>query len=104
MAATLHVVRTNPSSILREGPIRLQLSRNLYRICRAARRRVASTRGQESGVRSQESGIMAAIKVEPGKTRVGWIGTGVMGHWMCQHLMTKGYAATVYNRTKDKAQ
>jgi len=23
---------------------------------------------------------------------------------MCQHLMTKGYAATVYNRSKDKAQ
>jgi 3-hydroxyisobutyrate dehydrogenase len=47
---------------------------------------------------------MAAIKVEPGKTRVGWIGTGVMGRWMCQHLMTKGYAATVYTRSKDKAQ
>jgi 3-hydroxyisobutyrate dehydrogenase len=50
---------------------------------------------------------MAAIKVDwatPGKTRVGWIGTGVMGRWMCQHLLTKGYAATVYNRTKDKAQ
>jgi 3-hydroxyisobutyrate dehydrogenase len=47
---------------------------------------------------------MAAIKMEPGKTRVGWVGTGVMGRWMCQHLMTKGYPATVYNRTKDKAQ
>src|SRR5262249_42715446 len=35
---------------------------------------------------------------------VGWVGTGVMGRWMCQHLMTKGYPATVYNRTKDKAQ
>jgi 3-hydroxyisobutyrate dehydrogenase len=34
---------------------------------------------------------------------VGWIGTGVMGRWMCQHLMTKGYKATVYNRSKDKA-
>jgi 3-hydroxyisobutyrate dehydrogenase len=47
---------------------------------------------------------MAAIKVEPGMTRVGWVGTGVMGRWMCQHLMAKGYPATVYNRTKDKAQ
>ncbi len=46
---------------------------------------------------------MALSKAEPGKTRVGWIGTGVMGRWMCQHLMTKGYRATVYNRTKDKA-
>src|SRR5262245_18715763 len=43
-------------------------------------------------------------KAEPGKTRVGWIGTGVMGRWMCQHLMTKGYSVTVYNRSRDKAQ
>ena len=47
---------------------------------------------------------MAITKAEPGKTRIGWIGTGVMGRWMCQHLMTKGYKATVYNRSKDKAQ
>jgi 3-hydroxyisobutyrate dehydrogenase len=40
----------------------------------------------------------------PGTTRIGWIGTGVMGRWMCQHLMGKGFAATVYNRSKDKAQ
>lgn len=43
-------------------------------------------------------------KAEPGKTRVGWVGLGVMGRWMCQHVMSKGYSATVYNRTKDKAQ
>src|SRR5262245_21583410 len=47
---------------------------------------------------------MAISKAEPGKTRVGWIGTGVMGRWMCQHLMSKGYQATVYNRSKDKAR
>ena len=47
---------------------------------------------------------MAFSKAEPGKTRVGWIGTGVMGRWMCQHLMTKGYQVTVYNRTKEKTQ
>jgi 3-hydroxyisobutyrate dehydrogenase len=47
---------------------------------------------------------MAFTKAQPGKTRIGWIGTGVMGRWMCQHLMTKGYHATVYNRSKDKAQ
>ena len=41
---------------------------------------------------------------QPGKTRIGWIGTGVMGRWMCQHAMKKGYAATVYNRSQDKAQ
>jgi 3-hydroxyisobutyrate dehydrogenase len=47
---------------------------------------------------------MPLTKAEPGKTRVGWIGTGVMGRWMCQHLITKGYAATVYNRSRDKAR
>ena len=47
---------------------------------------------------------MTLEKAQPGKTRVGWIGTGVMGRWMCQHLMTKGFSATVFNRSKDKAQ
>jgi 3-hydroxyisobutyrate dehydrogenase len=46
---------------------------------------------------------MAFTRAEPGKTRVGWIGTGVMGRWMCQHLITKGYRATVFNRSRDKA-
>lgn len=46
---------------------------------------------------------MAISKAEPGKTRVGWIGTGVMGRWMCQHILSKGYSATVYNRSRDKA-
>jgi 3-hydroxyisobutyrate dehydrogenase len=47
---------------------------------------------------------MAVSKVEPGKTRIGWIGTGVMGRWMCHHLMSKGYSATVYTRSRDKAR
>src|SRR5437868_2350501 len=47
---------------------------------------------------------MPLTRAEPGKTRVGWIGTGVMGRWMCQHLMTKGYKATVFNRSKEKLQ
>src|SRR5437868_12875454 len=47
---------------------------------------------------------MPLTKAEPGKTHVGWIGTGVMGRWMCQQLITKGYKATVYNRTRDKAK
>jgi 3-hydroxyisobutyrate dehydrogenase len=33
---------------------------------------------------------------------VGWIGTGVMGFWMCRHLMENGYKAVVFNRTKSK--
>jgi 3-hydroxyisobutyrate dehydrogenase len=47
---------------------------------------------------------MPLTKAEPGQTHIGWIGTGVMGRWMCQHLMTKGCPATVYNRSRDKAQ
>src|SRR5438876_11946298 len=47
---------------------------------------------------------MSLSKAEPGKTRVGWIGTGVMGRWMCGHLVAKGYKATVYNRSRDKAK
>lgn len=43
-------------------------------------------------------------KIEPTTTKIGWIGTGVMGRWMCQHLMDLGYDMTVYNRTKSKAQ
>ena len=46
---------------------------------------------------------MSQIVVEPGTTRIGWIGTGVMGSSMCGHLMAAGFSATVYNRTKEKA-
>jgi 3-hydroxyisobutyrate dehydrogenase len=42
--------------------------------------------------------------VAPGQTRIGWIGTGVMGASMCSHLLQAGFAATVYNRTREKAQ
>ena len=41
---------------------------------------------------------------EPGKTKVGWIGTGVMGASMCGHLLRAGYAATVFNRSPAKLQ
>src|SRR5207248_1984160 len=47
---------------------------------------------------------MTPPAVKPGTTRIGWIGTGVMGRWMCQHVMAKGFSATVFNRSKDKAQ
>ncbi len=45
---------------------------------------------------------MSVQKAVSGKTRIGWIGTGVMGRWMCQHAMSKGFTATIYNRSKDK--
>jgi 3-hydroxyisobutyrate dehydrogenase len=45
-----------------------------------------------------------SLSIEPGKTKIGWIGTGVMGASMCGHLIDAGFAATVYSRTKSKAQ
>ena len=47
---------------------------------------------------------MAIAGVEPGKTRIGWIGTGVMGSSMCGHLLDAGFAVTVYSRTRAKAE
>jgi 3-hydroxyisobutyrate dehydrogenase len=38
------------------------------------------------------------------KTRIGWIGTGVMGSSMCGHLIAAGYHATVFNRTAEKTR
>ncbi len=35
--------------------------------------------------------------------KIGWIGTGVMGKSMCIHILKKGYALSVYNRTREKA-
>ena len=43
-----------------------------------------------------------ALDFAPGKTRIGWIGTGVMGTSMCGHLLAAGYQATVYNRSQSK--
>jgi 3-hydroxyisobutyrate dehydrogenase len=36
--------------------------------------------------------------------RIGWIGTGIMGASMCGHLMTAGHAATVFTRTRARAE
>ncbi len=44
------------------------------------------------------------LVVAPGKTRIGWIGTGVMGSSMCGHLIAAGYKAVVYNRTPEKSK
>jgi 3-hydroxyisobutyrate dehydrogenase len=36
-------------------------------------------------------------------TRIGWIGTGVMGASMCGHLLAAGHPVTVTTRTRSKA-
>lgn len=42
--------------------------------------------------------------VSPSTTRVGWIGTGVMGCSMCSHIIKAGFKLTVFNRTISKAK
>ncbi len=46
---------------------------------------------------------MSVPEIVPGKTRLGWIGTGVMGSSMCGHLMSAGFAMTVTTRSRGKA-
>jgi 3-hydroxyisobutyrate dehydrogenase len=57
---------------------------------------------------STEPGLMAGAVVplpplSPGSTKLGWIGTGVMGASMCGHLLAAGYQVTVTNRTRARA-
>ena len=40
----------------------------------------------------------------PSPVRIGWIGTGVMGEPMCEHLLGAGYGLSVFTRTPSKAQ
>lgn len=40
---------------------------------------------------------------DPAHTRVGWIGTGVMGASMCRHLQAAHYRLTLYTRNRSKA-
>ncbi len=42
-------------------------------------------------------------EVHPSQIKIGWVGTGVMGRWMCQHVMDLGYTAAIFTRTKSKA-
>lgn len=47
---------------------------------------------------------MAAPTISPETTKIGWIGIGVMGSSMVGHLIDAGFSATVYSRTKSKAE
>jgi len=47
---------------------------------------------------------LRAMQISPEQTKLGWIGTGVMGRSMCGHLLDAGYSVTLTNRTREKAQ
>lgn len=42
-------------------------------------------------------------RAAPSTTRIGWIGTGVMGGPMCRHLLHAGYRLTLFTRNRSKA-
>jgi 3-hydroxyisobutyrate dehydrogenase len=44
------------------------------------------------------------MSIAPGKTVVGFIGLGVMGQSMANHILTAGYELHVYTRTPHKAE
>ncbi len=44
------------------------------------------------------------LPISPGQTRIGWIGTGVMGASMCRHLLEAGYRTTLFSRTRKKSE
>jgi 3-hydroxyisobutyrate dehydrogenase len=47
---------------------------------------------------------MTEREIAPGSTRVGWIGTGLMGASLCGHLLTHGYELCVFTRTRTRAE
>ena len=42
--------------------------------------------------------------LSPSSSKVAWIGVGVMGRWMCHHLLQAGSRVCVHTRTPEKAQ
>jgi 3-hydroxyisobutyrate dehydrogenase len=47
---------------------------------------------------------MSIAPIVPGQTRIGWIGTGVMGTSMVGHLMSAGFETTITTRRREKAE
>ncbi len=47
---------------------------------------------------------MTIPAVVAGKTKIGWIGTGVMGSSMCGHLLAAGFSVTLFNRSRSRAE
>ncbi|WP_024333040.1 NAD(P)-dependent oxidoreductase [Desulfotignum balticum] len=43
------------------------------------------------------------MQISPEKTRIGFIGLGVMGHSMAGHILDSGYALCVHTRTRARA-
>ena len=46
---------------------------------------------------------MIPVNPNTSTTKIGWIGTGIMGASMCSHIVKNGYKTFVHNRTQGKA-
>lgn len=55
-------------------------------------------------LRTMATVAASAEPLAPSNTRLGWIGTGVMGRSMCTLLLKAGYTLTIFTRTQSKAQ
>jgi 3-hydroxyisobutyrate dehydrogenase len=58
----------------------------------------------EAGIDRELRGEQSVSSSDAAPTRIGWIGTGVMGTSMCGHLIDAGHHATVYSRTRKRSQ
>lgn len=67
---------------------------------------VALATGASSGIGAAgaPAAAPAPAPASPSSTRIGWIGTGVMGASMCGHLLRQGYKVTVTTRTRSRAE
>lgn len=61
------------------------------------------TRGIKSAEPTEKNTREKEMETTPGKTKVSWIGTGIMGSAMAGHILQAGYEVRVHNRTPAKA-
>ncbi|KAL2609473.1 hypothetical protein R1flu_028046 [Riccia fluitans] len=107
MASAVRISQRAPSPL---GFCSSWFLRNHYHLPSIPFRSFQSSSVQGKGVQAHKFSDKSMAQSEapkdivPGQTRVGWIGTGVMGQAMCGHIMAAGYRVSVFNRTASKAQ
>ncbi|KAG0579647.1 hypothetical protein KC19_4G113100 [Ceratodon purpureus] len=107
-SGSLLLSRSHPSCIPRSHSQLRSLYRHLHLHIQPSPSPPPSPSSSSSGYRSQTTLVRAMAHTEKevvaGRTKVGWIGTGVMGQAMCGHILDAGFSVTVFNRTASKAE
>lgn len=71
----------------------------------SSRRTARRSRTMGAGKAGKAQPVVAlATPAEPGKTKVGFLGIGIMGLAMTNNLLKAGYDVTVWNRSADKCE